>query len=80
MSRIKVYGADWCEDTQEARSHLDSLGVNYDYIDIEQDEEARRWVREQNQGRERKPTILIDERVLSVPSTQELDAALEGRK
>lgn len=78
MSHIKVYGADWCEDTQEARRHLNSLGVDYDYINIEQDEEARRWVREQNDGRERKPTILIGERVLSVPSNEELEAGLKG--
>ena len=76
MSRVKVYGADWCEDTQRTLSHLEGLGVDYDYINIEQDEEAARWVREQNEGRERKPTLDINGRVLSTPSNEELDAAL----
>ncbi len=79
MSRIKVYGADWCEDTQRTRSHLDRLGVDYDYINIEEDEQAARWVRERNDGRERKPTLEINGRVLSTPSNEELDAALQGK-
>ena len=76
MSRVKVYGADWCEDTRRTLAHLDKLGVDYDYINIEQDEEAARWVREQNDGKERKPTLEIRGRVLSTPSNEELDAAL----
>lgn len=78
MSKVKVYGADWCKDTQRSLKHLDESGVDYDYIDIEQDEEAARWVREQNNGKERKPTIEINGRVLSVPSNEELEAALKS--
>ncbi len=78
MSRVEVYGADWCEDTKRTRKHLDELGVDYDYINIEQDEEAARWVKEQNGGKERKPTLKINGRVLSTPSNEELDAALGG--
>lgn len=78
MSKVKVYGADWCGDTQRSLKHLDEAGVDYDYIDIEKDEEAARWVREQNNGKERKPTIDINGRVLSVPSNEELDAALKS--
>jgi glutaredoxin len=78
MSKVKIYGADWCEDTQHALRHLDRLGVSYDYINIEQNEEAARWVREHNDGKERKPTIEVNGRVLSVPSDEELDAAIKG--
>jgi glutaredoxin len=77
MSKVKVYGADWCGDTKRSLRHLEQSGVDYDYIDIEQDEEAARWVREQNGGKERKPTIDINGRVLSTPSNEELDAALQ---
>lgn len=73
MSKVEVYGADWCEDTQHTLRHLEKLGVDYEYINIEQDEEAARWVREQNDGRERKPTVKINGRVLSVPSDDELE-------
>jgi glutaredoxin len=78
MSKVKVYGADWCGDTKRSLKHLDDAGVDYDYIDIEKDEEAARWVREQNNGKERKPTIDINGRILSVPSNEELDSALKS--
>ena len=76
---VKVYGADSCEDTQHAREFLDRLGVQYQYVNIEQDESAAAWVREQNGGKERKPTVNIAGQVLSVPSDHELTGALRER-
>ena len=76
MERIKVYGADWCGDTQRTLRFLDERDVPYDYINIEEDEQAARWVREQNDGRERKPTVKLGARVLIVPSDAELESAL----
>ena len=78
MGKVKVYGADWCGDTQRTLRHLERLGVDYDYIDVEQDEAARRWVLEQNEGKEQKPTVEINGRVLSVPSDQELEESLRN--
>ena len=79
MFGVKVYGADWCEDTRRARAFLDRLGVQYQYVDIEQDESGAAWVREQNGGKERKPTVDIAGQVLSVPSDHELTSALRER-
>ena len=76
MQRVKVYGADWCGDTQRVLRQLDGLGVAYDYVNVEQDEQASQWVKEQNDGKERKPTIKVGERVLSVPGAKELESAL----
>jgi glutaredoxin len=76
MEKVKVYGADWCGDTQRSLKHLDELGVAYDYVDVEQDAQASSWVKEQNEGKERKPTIKVGAQVLSVPSNQELESAL----
>jgi mycoredoxin len=76
MDKVKVYGADWCGDSKRTLEQLDKLGVAYDYIDIEQDEQAAQWVREQNDGKERKPTIKLGEQILSTPSNQELEMAL----
>lgn len=77
MGRVKVYGADWCGDTTATRQQLDDLGVAYDYVDVEQDEQAALWVREQNDGKERKPTVKIgDAQVLSVPDAPTLESAL----
>ena len=76
MDKVTIYGADWCGDTQRSLKALDRLGVAYDYVDVEQDEQASEWVKSQNNGKERKPTIKIGDRVLSVPSDSELEGAV----
>jgi mycoredoxin len=76
---VKVYGADWCEDTTHAREYLDRLGVAYEYVDVERDEAAAEWVRGQNAGKERKPTIDVGGQILSVPTEHELLGALRER-
>ena len=76
---VKVYGADWCGDTQRTLKHLSDLGVAHRYVNIEEDEEARAWVREHNDGKERKPTLDVAGQVLSVPTTRELDSALREK-
>jgi mycoredoxin len=76
MIKVQVYGADWCEDTRRAREHLAGLGVAYDYVNVERDEKASDWVKQQNDGKERKPTIKVGDRVLSTPTDQELESAL----
>lgn len=73
---VKVYGADWCGDTQRAREHLDSLGVPYEYINVEQDAKASAWVKEHNDGKEQKPTVEVNGQVLSLPTNRELDSVL----
>jgi glutaredoxin len=78
LKMIKVYGADWCGDTKQTLKFLDSSGVDYQYINVEQNEEAADWVKNQNNGKERKPTIKVGEKVLSVPSKSELQSALKA--
>jgi glutaredoxin len=76
---VKVYGADWCGDTRHARAFLDGLGVEYKYVDIEQDEHAAQWVREQNGGKERVPTVDVAGQILCVPTDHDLTSALRER-
>lgn len=76
---IKVYGADWCGATRRALEHLDSLGVSYEYVDVEQNAQASEWVKKQNGGKEIKPTVDIAGQVLSEPSNRELDSALREK-
>jgi mycoredoxin len=76
MAGIKVYGADWCGDTQRVLQHLDKVGVPYDYIDVEKQAAASEWVKQQNGGKEQKPTIDVNGTILKVPSISELDNAL----
>ncbi len=76
---VKVYGADWCGDTQRTLKRLRELGVAFRYVDIEQDETARAWVREHNDGKERKPTLDLAGQVLSTPTDRELESALREK-
>jgi glutaredoxin len=76
MAGVKVYGADWCHDTERTLNHLRNLNVPHDYVDIERDPEARAWVREQNGGKEKKPTVDVEGRILSQPANEELDEVL----
>ncbi|MCA1555313.1 MAG: glutaredoxin family protein [Acidobacteria bacterium] len=76
---VKVYGADWCHDTQDTLKHLKDLGVAHVYIDVEADEAASAWVKQHNDGKERKPTLDIAGQVLSVPTNRELESALREK-
>jgi mycoredoxin len=77
MATVKVFGADWCPMTRRTREHLRRRGVDYRYINIEKDPEAAEWVRQQNGGAEKKPTVDIAGRILSEPTNEELDEALD---
>ncbi len=77
MNAVKVYGTDWCEETQQALGHLDKMGVKYEYVNIDDDDKAAAWVRHQNDGKEKKPTIDIGGIILSEPSESALEIALK---
>lgn len=76
MEKIKVYGADWCGLTRRTLMHLDQLGVEYDYVDVDHDEAASQWVKDQNNGKEKKPTLDVRGRVITAPSNQKLEEVL----
>ena len=79
MLGVKVYGADWCEDTRHTLAFLDRLGVAYEYINVEEDARASEWVKEHNDGKERKPPVDVAGQVLSVPSDHDLTGALREK-
>ncbi len=57
---IKVYGADWCPDCINAKNFLKSKGVEFEYIDITDNEEAIALVEQINNGRRVIPTLVVD--------------------
>jgi tetratricopeptide (TPR) repeat protein len=79
-SMVEVYGADGHEDTARTRWYLDSLGIAYQYINVEQNQQAPEWVKQQNDGKERKPLVKIRSQVLAAPSDPELEQALQGER
>ena len=78
--RCMVYGADWCGVTQQTLQLLDELGVEYEYVDVEQDPDASAWVKEQNGGMEIKPTLKLGDDVLTAPPADVLTAALRQHR
>ena len=80
MGALKVYGADSCADTVELLAHLDDLGVVYTYIDIKKDPKAAAWVRHQNDGKEKTPTVDVGGIILQTPGALELDEALSDAR
>ena len=38
--RITMYGAQWCGDCRRSKKLLDTLGVDYDYVDLESVEDG----------------------------------------
>lgn len=68
-SLIKLYGTTWCGDTRRARSVLEQNGIPYEWIDIDQDLEGRKFVETTNRGFRSVPTIVFgDGSILVEPS------------
>lgn len=72
---IKVYATTWCGDCRFAKRWLDTHSIPYDYINIEEDDEAAAYVRQVNRGRQSVPTIVFpDGSILVEPGPRELAA------
>lgn len=77
-SKIIMYGATWCGDCLRAKAYLDSLGCDYEFIDIAKDESAVAKVLEINKGMQSIPTIQFpDGKVLVEPSNAELEQEIK---
>ena len=59
MKNVKVYGADWCSDCITAKNFLNSKNIDFEYIDITEDETAVAFVEKVNDGKRIIPTLLI---------------------
>lgn len=70
---ITVYGAYWCPDCRRSKQFLSEHQIGYEWVDIEQDEQARAYVEGLNQGKRIIPTITFgDGSFLTEPSNAEL--------
>ncbi|NLS77486.1 MAG: FAD-dependent oxidoreductase [Chloroflexi bacterium] len=75
--QITVYGTVWCPDCKRSKAFLGEQRVQYQWVDIEQDEEAAKYVEQVNNGRRTVPTIVCrDGSILVEPTNAELAAKL----
>jgi mycoredoxin len=71
---ILFYGTRWCPDCIRARAFFDRKDISYQWIDIDNDEEGRKYVERVNHGHRSVPTIVFtDGSILVEPSTKELE-------
>ena len=76
-ANVTVYGAPWCPDFKRSKQFLGEQRVPYDWVDIDQDEDARLYVQLVNSGRQIIPTIVFEDgSVLVEPSNAEMAAKL----
>lgn len=77
--KIILYGRRYCGQVYTTKKKFDEDGIDYEYIDIHQDSEARELVRQINNGYESVPTIVFpDGTTLTEPSRKELQAKLKS--
>ncbi len=76
-----MLGRDTCDDTTRSRALLDSRGIPFTYLKVDEDAAADAWIRRLNDGGWRTPTILIGDpdhptAILREPTDEELMAAV----
>lgn len=75
--KITIYGTTWCRDCYQALNILKSHNINYQWIDIDQDQQAEKFVIQTNRGFRSVPTILFEDgSILVEPSQSELQSKL----
>jgi glutaredoxin-like protein len=77
-NKIRMYGTRTCPDCARAKQVLGKLQIAFDWIDIEQDEEAASYVEKVNNGFKSVPTILFpDGSILVEPSNAALETKIK---
>lgn len=65
-SVLKIYTTTWCGDCVAAKRALDELGVPYQEVSLEQDDQAVAFVEAVNDGRRSVPTLAAGEHAISL--------------
>jgi thioredoxin reductase (NADPH) len=74
---ITVYGAHWCPDCRRSKQFLGEHQIPYNWVDVEQDQQAEQYILQKNEGKRIIPTIeFADGSILVEPSNAELAAKL----
>lgn len=73
QAKIIIYGTSWCGGTSRARRVFEEENIEYEWVDIDRDEAAARFVESVANGFRSVPTIVFpDSSVLVEPSTYQL--------
>ncbi len=70
---IIIYATDWCWDCRRARNFFDRREIPYQWINIDRDIQAEKFVIETSHGNRSVPTIILPGgEILVEPSNQQL--------
>ena len=72
-----MYGTEWCPDCHRSQAIFKEYGVEYEFIDVDKDEEAAQKVMGINNGKRIVPTIIINGVPHTNPDYLELKALLK---
>ena len=67
-SDIQVYGAEWCGLTRGVREYLTNARFDYDFFDVDREDEAKRFVLAVNDGHLRLPVVVVQQEVVTRPT------------
>jgi mycoredoxin len=74
---ITMYSTTWCGYCRRLKSQLDSAGIGYTEVNIEQDPQAASFVEQVNGGNQTVPTVVFpDGSAATNPSLAEVSARL----
>ncbi len=62
MESITMYTTAWCPDCHRAKSFMKDRGVQFEEVNIEEDEDGEKIVMQANNGKRKVPTLKVGER------------------
>lgn len=77
QTSIKIYGADWCADSQRLRDYLTDHQIEFEYINVDIDKDSAGVLEGMNKGKRITPTLVINENSFTNPPI-DLVASLLG--
>ena len=77
--KIVVYGSDWCGYTVRALRHLENLGVEFRYVNVDDNPEDEKRIADWNNGRSIRPTVDLSGDIFVNPSPAVLEEELKKR-
>lgn len=69
MAKTIIFGTKWSVASWDARRMLEKINVEFDYIDIEEDTEAAKWIKKNTNGK--LPVVILDDEIILQASTRE---------
>jgi mycoredoxin len=75
--KLKIFGTGWCPKSAVLANHLQAEWINFDFLNVETDEQAKQTVMDLYNGELKFPTVTFGGKHLKNPTIQELNKFLK---